>query len=73
MLADILTKDIKCPNTVCVDKESSSCLILDGQARVLSFEIQLIDFADVFVNLVYQSGAKFKRIDFILTDTGKSL
>ncbi|KAJ8309682.1 hypothetical protein KUTeg_011547 [Tegillarca granosa] len=46
-------------------KESSSCLILDGQARVLSIgnptHVKTFrDLADVFVNLVYQSGAKFK-------------
>ncbi|KAJ8314342.1 hypothetical protein KUTeg_008903 [Tegillarca granosa] len=49
---------------------SSSCLILDGQARVLSIENPthvktFRDFVDVFVNSVYQSGAKFKRIDVI--------
>ncbi|KAJ8316884.1 hypothetical protein KUTeg_004788, partial [Tegillarca granosa] len=68
MLADVLTKDIECPSTVCVDRESLSCLILDGQARVLSIgnptHVKTFrDFDDVFVKSVCQSGAKFKRID----------
>ena len=66
-LADILTRDIDCPATINL-QDKSACLLIDGQARVISIgKPPDIDnfgqLADVFIKSILESGMMYNRID----------
>lgn len=69
--AKVLTADIPCPNHLgATDLQDESMLIVDGQALVIAIgkpqEAKTFgDLADIFVEIVLQSGAQFQRIDVL--------
>ena len=70
LLADILISDTQCPATIHLC-DKSACLIIDGQARVVSIgkpssAKTFGDLADVFTTSVLQSGSAYGRIDVLL-------
>lgn len=69
MLADILTSDIECPATIDLDGRSA-CLVIDGQARVVSIgkpcdAKTFGDLADTFTSSIFHSGRAYDRIDVV--------
>lgn len=66
LLSDVLTKNVECPMEITL--EGTSCLIIDGQARVVSLGKPkdcntFGEYADHFVRSVLMSGQGFDRID----------
>jgi uncharacterized LabA/DUF88 family protein len=69
VLAEVITEGINCPETI-VLHETSSCLIIDGQAHVVAFgkpdHAQTFgDLADTYVRSVLKAGHGFQRIDVV--------
>lgn len=69
MLCDILTTDIQCPGAIDLEGQSS-CLVIDGQARIMAIGKPVGaktfgDVADVFTASVLQSGNPYARIDVV--------
>ena len=69
ILVDVLTKDVKCPADLELPEDESTCLIIDGQATVVSFgkprEAKTFgDYADRFANHILAIAKKFDQTDF---------
>lgn len=69
ILADKLTEDIVCPEAIEVH-DSSSCLIIDGQALVVALgkpdnAMNFGDLADTYVRAVLKAGSKYQRVDVV--------
>ena len=67
VLAEILTSNIECPTHIDLSCRSA-CLVIDGQARVLSIgkpagSKTFGDLADAFTSSIFQSGIDYDRID----------
>ncbi|KAG1668552.1 Protein smg8 [Nymphon striatum] len=66
ILFDVLTKDVSCPTEITISE--SSCLIIDGQAMVMSLgkpaDVNTFgEYADVVVKYVLKQGEAYNRID----------
>lgn len=66
ILADVMMKDVICPPDIPIP--SASCLIIDGQALVVTLDkpagvFNFGQLADAFLKLVLFMGTSFKRID----------
>ena len=69
VLVDKLTEDVICPSTIELH-ESSSCLIVDGQALVVALgkpniAVTFGDLADIYVRAVLKIGSSYQRIDIV--------
>lgn len=69
VLADELTEDIVCPEAIEL-YDSSSCLIIDGQALVAALgkpnnAVTFGDLADTYVRAVLKAGSNYQRIDIV--------
>lgn len=69
-LADALTKNITCPETIDITSKESASIIIDGQALVVAIgkpdnAKTFGDLADVFVRTVLKKGEQFARIDVV--------
>jgi len=69
VLVEKLTKDITCPEAIELH-DTSSCLIIDGQALVVSLgrpdnAVTFGDLADTYVRAVLRAGYKYQRIDIV--------
>lgn len=68
VLADRLTEDIVCPEEI--EDDSSSCLIIDGQALVVALgkpdnAVTFGDLADAYVRSVLKAGSRYQRVDVL--------
>lgn len=81
ILVEVLTKDVSCPSEIELPKDSTSTLVIDGQASVVAFgkppEAKTFgDYADRFVKHILNVGQRFDRIDVTFDhykDTGTSI
>ena len=69
VLLEKLTEDITCPEAIELHN-TSSCLIIDGQALVVSLgrpdnAVTFGDLADTYVRAVLRAGYKYQRIDIV--------
>ena len=69
VLADILTEHVVCPDEIELH-DTSSCLIIDGQALVVSLgmpdnAVTFGDLADTYVRAVLKVGTSYQRIDVV--------
>ena len=69
VLADKLTEDIVCPEAIELH-DSSSCLIIDGQALVVALgkpdnAVTFGDLADTYVRAVLTAGSNYQRVDVV--------
>ncbi|KAG1647324.1 Down syndrome cell adhesion molecule-like protein 1 [Nymphon striatum] len=66
ILFDVLTKNVSCPTEITISE--SSCLIIDGQAMIMSLgkpaDVNTFgEYADVVVKYVLKQGEAYNRID----------
>ncbi|KAG1682470.1 Retinal homeobox protein Rx1 [Nymphon striatum] len=66
ILFDVLTKNVSCPTEITISE--SSCLIIDGQAMIMSLgkpaDVNTLgEYADVVVKYVLKQGEAYNRID----------
>ena len=69
VLAEKLTEDIVCPEAIELH-DSSSCLIIDGQALVVALgkpdnAVTFGDLANIYVRAVLKAGSKYQRVDIV--------
>ena len=69
VLVEKLTKDITCPEAIKLH-DTSCCLIIDGQALVVSLgrpdnAVTFGHLADTYVRAVLRAGYKYQRIDIV--------
>ena len=74
-LANVVTEDIDCPETIQLHA-TSSLLIIDGQALVVALgkpdaAVTFGDLADIYVKTVLKAGSEYHIIMLCSTDTGK--